>query len=147
MIIRHFFLVERPRTRLYLHKESQVAIYKGSKYTRIKEPNICKPNIFLFFRSDTFLIPFVKEAIQLMEEGVTWTDSNGNQRRSRVRFLLLIADAIAKAFLALMMQFNGLYGFVYCLHEGMVVRKGMRIVLHGFKSFRLHKITFFIVPN
>lgn len=75
-------------------------------------------------RSDTFLIPFVKEIISLGRDGVEWTDETGAKRLSRVRALLCFADAVARPFLTVMTQFNGKNGCGHCEHEGIMIAKG-----------------------
>ncbi len=75
-------------------------------------------------RTDTFLRPFQQEAVCLEREGVEWTDAKGCARISKVRVLLCVADAPARAMLTSSTQYNGEYGCGHCKHKGEQVVRG-----------------------
>jgi hypothetical protein len=74
-------------------------------------------------KPETFLLPFVQEAQKLDREGFTWV-RNGISHVSRVRFIIGVLDAPARAMIANVNQFNGEYGCGYCLDPGTRVKKG-----------------------
>ena len=74
-------------------------------------------------RMDTFLRPFVAETEKLYKIRFNWQDPKGNVHRSRVKFILFIADAVARAALCNLTQFNGECGCMHCEHTGKQVKK------------------------
>lgn len=62
--------------------------------------------------------------MSLNTDGVTWVDKDGRRRTSRVRALVCVCDAVARAMVQNLKQFNGRYGCGFCYHEGEVVDKG-----------------------
>ena len=102
-------------------------------FVGFNELSTCHKSEFLFMealwvgkkkpRMDTFLRPFVAETEKLYKEGFIWRDSLGNEHRSRVKFSLFIADAVARAALCNLTQFNGECGCMHCEHPGKQVAK------------------------
>ena len=72
---------------------------------------------------DTFLTPFVAETEKLYRDGFYWKDKLGGEHHSRVKFTLFIADAVARAALCNLKQFNGVCGCLHCEHPGKRVEK------------------------
>ncbi len=72
---------------------------------------------------ETFLKPFVEEARTLEKVGVTWT-RHGISRVSKIRFLLGVMDAPARAMVTNIHQYNGLFGCGWCLVPGFYIPKG-----------------------
>lgn len=72
---------------------------------------------------ETFLMPFIKEAQALLDEGFEWKDPQSKEmRRSRILFLIGIADAPARAMLTKIKQYNGEFGCGFCKHPGVQTR-------------------------
>ncbi|XP_031695583.1 uncharacterized protein LOC116377955 isoform X1 [Anarrhichthys ocellatus] len=72
----------------------------------------------------TFLKPFIDECRDLAQNPLQWSDSNGAVHSSKVFSLVCSSDAVARPLLRNCKQFNGEYGCEWCLHPGMVVKKG-----------------------
>lgn len=70
---------------------------------------------------DVFLIPFIKEALELENEGFEWKDQNGVEQNSKVAVLNCCVDSVAKPLIQGVKQFNGYYGCGYCLHPGVSI--------------------------
>ena len=68
------------------------------------------------------LKPFSKEMITLGTEGVEWCHRN-LLKRFKVYLTLVTADAVARAFLQHLQQFNGKYGCPVCLTASVPLRK------------------------
>lgn len=71
----------------------------------------------------TFFTPFLKEAQDLSNEGIVW---GYRKRKTKVFFLLCVADSIAKPQLQNIKQFNGKYGCPYCYHPGEIIEGNQR---------------------
>jgi hypothetical protein len=72
-------------------------------------------------KMDIFLIPFIKEALELSENGFEWTKESGVKVRSKVLVTNCSVDSVAKPLIQGVKQFNGYYGCGYCLHPGVGV--------------------------
>jgi len=66
---------------------------------------------------ETFLTPFVDQCIDLSDNGFTWRLS-GLDIRSRVFFVIVSADSVARAPLQGLKQFNGQFGCPFCYNPG-----------------------------
>ncbi|XP_039681438.1 uncharacterized protein LOC120574969 isoform X1 [Perca fluviatilis] len=75
-------------------------------------------------KMNTFLKPFIDECRDLAHNPFQWSDSNGTVHHSKVFSLIFSSDAIARPLLRNCKQFNGEYGCDWCLHPGMMVKKG-----------------------
>jgi hypothetical protein len=69
----------------------------------------------------TFLKPFVDQCVDLSENGFNW-HLNGLEMKSRVFFVILSADSVARAPLQGLKQFNGQYGCPFCYNPGKCFR-------------------------
>ena len=69
----------------------------------------------------TFLKPFVNQCVHLSENGFNW-HLNGLEMKSRVFFVILSADSVARAPLQGLKQFNGQYGCPFCYNPGKCFR-------------------------
>ncbi|XP_077500041.1 uncharacterized protein LOC144110823 [Amblyomma americanum] len=83
----------------------------------------------LWFRSkkpamNTFLLPFVQHMNSLSSEGITWRDSTGKDRITKVFPGPCSVDSVARCEVMCMTQFNGEHGCVWCEEPGEVVNKG-----------------------
>lgn len=65
----------------------------------------------------TFLKPFVDQCVDLSENGFEW-HFNGEELTSRVFFVLISADSVARAPLQGLKQFNGQFGCPFCYNPG-----------------------------
>ena len=65
----------------------------------------------------TFLTPFVDQCNQLSTEGLSW-NVNGLCLNSRVFFVIIAADSVARAPLQGLKQFNGKFGCPFCYNPG-----------------------------
>lgn len=75
-------------------------------------------------KMETFLKPFIDECIDLAQNPFQWSDSNGTVHSSKVFSLICSSDAVARPLLRNCKRFNGEYGCDWCLHPGMMVKKG-----------------------
>ncbi|XP_035852374.1 uncharacterized protein LOC116059288 isoform X2 [Sander lucioperca] len=75
-------------------------------------------------KMNTFLKPFIDECHDLAHNPFQWSDSNGTVHHSKVFSLICSSDAVARPLLRNCIQFNGEYGCDWCLHPGMMVKKG-----------------------
>lgn len=75
-------------------------------------------------KMNTFLKPFIDECHGLAQNPFQWSDNNGTVHSSKVFFLVCSSDAVARPLLRNCKQFNGEYGCDWCLHPGMMVKKG-----------------------
>ncbi|XP_051243573.1 uncharacterized protein LOC127356108 isoform X2 [Dicentrarchus labrax] len=75
-------------------------------------------------KMNTFLKPFIDECRDLAQNPFQWTDSNGTVHSSKVFSLVCSSDAVARPLLRNCKQFNGEYGCDWCLHPGVMVKKG-----------------------
>ncbi|XP_044037086.1 uncharacterized protein LOC122868819 isoform X7 [Siniperca chuatsi] len=75
-------------------------------------------------KMNTFLKPFIDECRELAQNPFQWSDSNGTVHSSKVFALICSSDAVARPLLRNCKQFNGEYGCDWCLHPGMMVKKG-----------------------
>ncbi|XP_049925967.1 uncharacterized protein LOC126405952 isoform X2 [Epinephelus moara] len=73
---------------------------------------------------NTFLKPFVDECSDLAQNPFQWSDSNDTVHFSKVFSLVCSSDAVARPLLRNCKRFNGEYGCDWCLHPGMMVKKG-----------------------
>lgn len=73
---------------------------------------------------NTFLKPFIDECRDLAQNPFQWMDSNGTLHSSKVFSLVCSSDAQARPLLRNCKQFNGEYGCDWCLHPGMMMKKG-----------------------
>ncbi|XP_041860674.1 uncharacterized protein LOC121652139 [Melanotaenia boesemani] len=73
---------------------------------------------------DVLLKPFVDECCDLAQNPFDWKDSSGKVRSSKVFSLICSSDAVARPLLRNCKQFNGEHGCDWCLHPGLVVKKG-----------------------
>jgi len=74
-------------------------------------------------RMDTFLKCFVEEGSDLFHQGVNWKH-DGLEMNTKVATLICVCDAPARALVQNFTQFNGAFGCGFCMHEGVVLRKG-----------------------
>ena len=107
-------------------------------FVGFNELRTCHKSEFLFMqalwvgckkpRMSTLFTPFIAETEKLTKEGFKWSDGNGNPHHSRVKFILFVADAPARAALCDCTQYNGECGCMHCEHPGKQVEKlkGMR---------------------
>jgi hypothetical protein len=65
----------------------------------------------------TFLTPFVEQCVDLSDNGFTWP-LNGLEIKSRVLFVIISADSVARAPLQGLKQFNGKFGCPFCYNPG-----------------------------
>ncbi|XP_072159280.1 uncharacterized protein [Bemisia tabaci] len=83
----------------------------------------------------TYLTPFVLELQKLGKEGMQWYNKTSKSlKTSRVFLLNVILDAVAKAPVMNMIQFNGHYGCYMCYHEGDPLPLLRGQVRYGFKE-------------
>lgn len=73
---------------------------------------------------NTFLLPFVKSMNALSTTGITWEDSCGQEKTTKVFPGPCTVDSVARCEVMGMTQFNGKYGCAWCEHPGEVVAKG-----------------------
>lgn len=103
----------------------QIMVNELPKETRSKNIILCgiwvgdtKPNIEAFFR------PFVEELRILGSEGFEWQDNQGSHV-SKVFSSVCSCDAVARCLLQNFHQYNGSFGCGTCLHEGVIVERGL----------------------
>lgn len=77
-----------------------------------------KPNMH------TFLKPFIDDCYDLAQNPFQWRDCNGTVHFSKVFSLVCSSDVVARPLLRNCKQYNGEYGFDWCLHPGIAVKKG-----------------------
>ncbi|OXU32000.1 hypothetical protein TSAR_013768, partial [Trichomalopsis sarcophagae] len=86
-----------------------------------------------------FLRPFIKELLDLRNEGIHCTTYvNKETINVKVHTLLCVVDSVARPMVQNMKQFNGMYGCSYCLHRGEQVCVGRGTArIYEFNAIRL----------
>ncbi|CAN7941094.1 unnamed protein product [Ixodes hexagonus] len=73
---------------------------------------------------NSYLLPFVRTLNALSSHGVSWADSNGRIRTSKVFPGPCTVDTVARCEVMQMTQLNGAHGCAWCEEPGEVVAKG-----------------------
>lgn len=96
-----------------------------------KEPNPYFMNLYLK--------TFVKQAKDLMEQGVTFTVHSTKQKMNlKLSCLLAPVDSVARPVMQNRLQFNGYFGCSWCYHPGEWIDNAMRYPLTTKDSPRTH---------
>lgn len=72
-----------------------------------------------------YLQPIVNELLSLLESGLQWSLPSGETVNTSIVLDLLVADSVARPLIQQFNQFNGRHGCGFCVHEGVVVTKGL----------------------
>lgn len=88
---------------------------------------------------DAYFSTFIKQAINLMEEGVDITiHSTGEKVNFKFGCLLGAVDSVARPVIQNRLQFNGYFGCSWCYHPGEFINKAMRYPLTADDAPRTH---------
>lgn len=72
-----------------------------------------------------FLIPFIDQAKTLASKGVSWR-KNGSHVNSKIIGLCCCVDSKARPAMQNTTQFNGYFGWGFCLHPGALVDRQVK---------------------
>ncbi|KAL7295125.1 hypothetical protein TKK_0011592 [Trichogramma kaykai] len=87
-------------------------------YIHTKKPNMC-----------TFFQPFIDFFEKASTEGIEITSSNNTKKKIKAFALICSVDAVARAPLQGIKQFNGTFGCNWCLHPGVSIGGSKRYIV------------------